>query len=150
MNIYALVWLGLMVLFLIIEAETVCLLTVWFACGALAAMVISLFALPLWLQIGVFFAVSAAMLALLRPMVKKHFTPKLTKTNVDAVLGKQAVVITDIDNVAATGQIKLNGLEWTARSTDGTTIAAGTQVKVDRIQGVTAYVSPVNIPVNTK
>jgi len=150
MNVYALVWLGLMVVFLFIEAETVSLTTAWFACGALVAMVLSLFSLPLWLQIAAFFVVSAILLALLRPMVKKHMIPKLTKTNVDALVDAQAVVLADIDNIAATGQIKLGGMEWTARSTDGAPIAAGTQVKIDRIQGVTAYVTPVNTPVNTK
>ncbi len=150
MNFYALVWLGLMILFLIIEAETVSLVTSWFACGALVAMVMSLFYLPLWLQITAFFVVSGVLLALLRPLAKKHLAPKIEKTNVDALIDTVAIVTEEIDNLASCGQIKVNGMEWTARSSDGATIPAGTQVKIDRIQGVKAFVSPVNMPVNTK
>ena len=83
------------------------------------------------------------MLALLRPLARKHFTPKLVKTNVYSVIGSAGLVTAAIDNVAAKGQVKLGGMEWTARSTDGKKIPVGTLVKVDRIEGVKAIVSPV-------
>lgn len=142
MNLFAIIWLSLMVLFLIVEGATVVMASLWFAFGALAAMVASILGAALWLQIVVFFIVSAALLACLRPMVKKHFTPKLTATNVDAVIGARGYVTSDIDNVSATGSVKLGAMEWTARSATGEPIPAGTLVRVERIEGVKVFVSP--------
>ena len=139
-------WLGLMVLFLAVEAATVTMVSLWFAGGALAALAISLLGGGLVWQIGAFIIVSAALLALLRPIARKHFTPKLTKTNVDSVIGMEGYVTGDIDNVAATGTVKLGAMEWTARSVSGEKISTGTLVKVEKIEGVKAFVVPVNIP----
>ena len=58
-------------------------------------------------------------------------------------MGTKGMVTAEIDNVCAAGQIKLNGMDWSARSTDGSIIPAGTLVRVDRIEGVKAFVSPV-------
>ena len=136
------IWLILVVLFLILEAATVTMTTLWFAAGAWAALLVAALGGALWLQIVVAIAVSALMLAGLRPMVKKHFTPKLTPTNVDAVIGTKGYVTTPIDNMAATGTVKLGAMEWTARSSDDTVISAGTLVRVDKIEGVKVIVSP--------
>ena len=142
----AVIWLVLMIVFLLAEAATVVMVSLWFAAGSLAAMVASLLGAPFWLQMALFLVVSALLLASLRPMVRKHFTPKLTRTNVDSVLGSQGYVTADIDNVAAVGTVKLGGMEWTARSATGNPIPKGTLVKVERIEGVKAFVSPVEIP----
>ena len=139
-------WLGLMVLFLAIEAATVTMVSLWFAGGALVAMVVSLLGGGFPWQTGVFLVVSTVLLALLRPMARKHFTPKLTKTNVDSVIDAQGYVTSDIDNVAATGTVKLGAMEWTARSATGEKISTGTLVKVEKIEGVKAFVTPVEIP----
>ena len=139
-------WLGLMVLFLAVEAATVTMVSLWFAGGALAALAISLLGGGFVWQIGAFIIVSTALLALLRPIARKHFTPKLTKTNVDSVIGMEGYVTGDIDNVAATGTVKLGAMEWTARSVSGEKISTGTLVKVEKIEGVKAFVVPVNIP----
>lgn len=139
----AIIWLVLMVVFLIAEAVTVTTVSLWFAAGALVALLVSLLDLQVWLQVALFFLVSGVLLACLRPMVKRHFTPRLTPTNVDAIVGTRGVVTAEVDNVCAAGQVKLNGMEWSARSTDGSIIPAGTQVKVDRVEGVKAFVSPV-------
>ena len=104
----------------------------------------------MWLQVLLFFAVSIVLLAALRPLVKKHFTPKLEKTNVDAVVGTTGTVISPIDNIQAPGRVKLGGMEWTARSTSGEPIAEGTIVKVDRIEGVKAFVSPAEVTAEVK
>ena len=112
-------WLGLMVLFLIVEAATVTMVSLWFAGGALAALAIAAMDGSITLQIIAFALVSTVMLALLRPMARKHFTPKLTRTNVDSVIGTEGYVTADIDNVAATGKCKLGAMEWTARSATG-------------------------------
>ena len=146
MNWAAILWLILMVVFLVVEGSTVTLVSLWFAAGALAAMLASLLGGALWLQILLFLAVSAVLLTALRPMVKKHLNPKLTATNVDSVIGSTGLVTAAIDNVSAAGQVKLGAMVWTARSTDGTPISVGTLVKVDKIEGVKAFVSPMQIP----
>ena len=148
MNWPAITWLILMVVFLLAESATVALVSSWFAVGSLVALIASLLNAPVWLQVTLFLLVSCAALAMLRPLVRKFITPKVVKTNVEAIIGKQGPVITAIDNVAATGQIKLGAMEWSARSTSGEPIAVGTLVKVDRIEGVKVFVSPVEVKVN--
>ena len=144
----AMIWLVLMVVFIVMEASTVTMVSLWFAAGALAAMAVSFITDAVWLQVTVFIAVSAILLSALRPLARKHFTPKLTRTNVDAVVGSTGPVTVAIDNVAAAGQVKLGAMTWTARSTTGDPIPAGTVVTVDRIEGVKAFVTPVEVPVN--
>ena len=139
------IWLGAVVLFLVLEASTVTMVSLWFAGGALAALAVSLLKGSLVLQIIAFAAVSTALLALLRPIARKHFTPKLTPTNVDSVIGMEGYVTGDIDNHAAAGSVKLGAMEWTARSTTGEKISTGTLVKVDKIEGVKAFVTPVEV-----
>ena len=146
MEFFTILWLALMVVFLVTEAATVTMVSLWFAAGSLAALAASLLHAPVWLQVVLFLAVSALLLAALRPMARKHFTPKLSKTNVDAVVGSRGYVTADIDNVSATGTVKLGAMEWTARSTAGGAIPKGTLVKVDEIEGVKAFVTPVEVP----
>ena len=146
MNWAAILWLVLMVLFLFAEASTVTLVSLWFAAGSLAAMLVSLLRGPFWLQAAAFAAVSAVLLSALRPLVRKHITPKITKTNVDAVVGSTGLVTVAIDNLSAVGQVKLGAVYWTARSTSGEPIAEGAQIRVDRIEGVKAFVTPVTVP----
>ena len=143
MNIGAIIWLILLVAFLFMEANTVALVSVWFAGGALVSMIAALLhAVPI-VQIILFFGVSAILLTLFRPMMRKYVMPKLSKTNVDAVIGTKGIVLTEIDNDLAQGQVKLAGMEWTARSTNGEKLTPGTQIVVDRINGVKVFVSPV-------
>ena len=139
-------WLGLVILFLIVEAATVTMVSLWFAGGALAALVVAALDGGIVLQIIAFAVVSTTLLALLRPIARKHFTPKLTRTNVDSVIGTEGYVTGDIDNVAATGTVKLGAMEWTARSATGEKISIGTLVKVEKIEGVKAFVTPVEVP----
>ena len=139
------IWLVLLVVFLIVEATTVVMISLWFAGGALTALAASLLGAPLWLQIALFLLVSAGLLGCLRGVAKKHFTPRLTRTNVDALIGSRGYVCTDIDNVSATGTVKLGAMEWSARSSSGAPIAKGTLVEVDRIEGVKVFVSPVPV-----
>lgn len=145
MNLLSIIWLVLMVLFLIAEAATVTMISLWFAAGSLAALIVSLLGGSWALQIITALVVSALLLASLRPLARKHFTPRLTKTNVDAIVGSCGYVIADIDNVSATGTVKLGPMEWTARSSSGHPISKGTLVKVDRIEGVKAFVTPAEV-----
>ena len=140
---YLIVWLVLMIVFLVAESQSVTMVSLWFAAGALGALIAELCGAELWLQIVIFFVVSIILLASLRPIVRKSFPPKITKTNVDSIVGQTGLVTADINNISAQGQVKLGAMEWTARSTSGENIPQGTLVKVDKIEGVKAFVTPV-------
>ena len=147
MNGYAIFWLVLMIGFLIMEASTVALVSLWFAFGALSAMIASLLDAELWLQAVLFIGVSALLLASLRQILKKFVTPKMVATNADSVIGTVGIVTEEINNIHAKGKIKLAGMEWSARSTSGEIIPAESKVQVDSISGVKVYVTPVKAPV---
>lgn len=148
MNWAATVWVVLMVGFLVIEAACPFhLVSIWFAAGSLVAGLAAMLSWPLWLQITLFFVVSCGLLIALLPLVKKVINPKIVKTNVDALVGAKGYVTATIDNLHSTGQVKLNGMEWTARSTSGDAIEVGQLVTVDKIEGVKAFVSPVEAKV---
>lgn len=147
MNWAGLIWFILLVVFLLAEAASVAVVSLWFAAGALVAMVASWLGAQLWLQVVLFVVVSGALLAALRPIIKKLFKPKLTRTNVDAVIGSAGMVTGSINNALSQGQIKLGAMEWTARSTSGEPIEEGTQVVVDRVEGVKVFVSPAEVKV---
>ena len=139
------IWLALAVVFLVAEAATVTMVSLWFAGGCLAALLVAATGGGWGFQVFTALAVSALLLACLRPLARKHFTPKLTRTNVDAVIGTQGYVTADIDNMAATGTVKLGAMEWSARSADGAPIPKGTLVKAERIEGVKVYVAPAEV-----
>ena len=132
----SIVWLALMVLLLILEAATAGLTSIWFALGALAALIASFFGGALWLQLVWFFAVSLLTLWLTRPLALKYLNSRRVATNADRVIGAEAVVTEDIDNIAGSGAVHVDGHEWTARSGSGANIAKGTVVRVERIEGV--------------
>ncbi len=139
-----LIWLGLMIALLIVEG--VCpfhLVSIWFAAGAMVAMIAAMCGAQLWLQITIFLVVSIGLLIGLLPLTKKILKPKITATNVDSVVGSEGYVLSDIDNLNATGTVKLGSLQWSARSTTAENIPAGTLVKVDKIEGVKVFVSRV-------
>ena len=146
MNWDAITWLVLLVVFCAVEASTVSMISLWFAAGSLVAMIAALLNAAVWVQVLLFVVVSGLLLAALRPMFRKFVTPKLTKTNVDAVIGSTGRVTVAVDNIAAAGQVKLGAMVWTARSTSGDPIPEGTLVKADRIEGVKVYVTPVEVP----
>lgn len=136
-------WFGFLLMFIWMEASTVTMVSSWFAVGSLAAMIVSLCGGELWLQVTVFMVVSVILLLSLRPLAKKYVTSKIVKTNVDAVIGTQGIVLENVDNVAAKGRVKLGAMEWSARSSGGEPIQEGTLVVVDRVEGVKVFVTPV-------
>ena len=140
-------WLVLMILFLVAEGATAAITTVWFAAGALAALLAAFFGAELWLQIALFIAVSVGMLLALRPLLKKYIIPKKLRTNVDSLIGTQGIVLEPINNLAGTGRVKLGGMEWSARSESGESIEVGAIIKVEKIEGVKVFVSTVSVPV---
>ena len=143
MNWAAVVWFVLMVFFIVLEAGTVSVVSTWFAVGALAAMITALCGGPVWLQSILFFVISVLLLISLRPLLRKYFTPKLVKTNVDSIIGQEGLVLVAVDNMESSGQVKLGGMEWTARSSTGEKIEPGERIRVDRIEGVKVFVTPV-------
>ena len=130
-------WLVAMVVFLVIEALVPGLVSLWFALGALAAVLAAALNAPIWLQLVWFFVVSVAALWLTRPLVKKFINSKVQPTNADAVIGRECLVIEDIDNIRATGRVKVGGMEWTARSEkDDVKFSSGAVVTAVAIEGV--------------
>lgn len=129
-------WLVLMVVLFGAEIVSVNLTTIWFALGALAAMISSLCGAALWLQILWFLVVSVLTLVLTKPLVKKFVNSKIQATNADMVIGQTCVVIEPIDNLKGTGAVTVGGKTWTARSDTGDVFAPGERVKAVRIEGV--------------
>ena len=139
----AVFWIAAMILFLVVEAVTVGLASIWFAIGALAALICAMIGGPVWLQAVWFVVISVIALIMTRPLVKKFVNGRTVATNADRNIGRTAVVTERIDNLAATGTVKLDGVEWTARSVDDErTIPVDTQVVVREIRGVKLVVEP--------
>ena len=133
----SILWLVAMVALLLVEAAVPGLVSIWFAIGALAALISALFHAPVWLQLVWFLAVSILALVLTRPFVKKYVNSRTTPTNADMGIGKDAVVTERIDNLHGNGAVLLEGKTWTARMADETqTAEKGETVRVLRIEGV--------------
>ena len=145
--IMQIMWLVLLIIFAASEAVTVGLTSIWFAAGALTALVAALLGGAVWVQITLFLAVSLLCLAAVRPLAKKHLNNKVEATNADRVIGAEAQVTEDIDNIHGRGAVVIRGMTWSARSQDGGPISAGTMVKVLRIEGVKVFVEPIAAPV---
>lgn len=129
-------WIVALIAFVIIEALTAQLLTIWFAVGSVAALIAEMLGADVWLQWTVFVAVSAVVLIATRPFVKKLTKQKLQPTNADRCIGEIAVVTEKIDNIAGKGAVKVNGIEWSARTQSGETVESGNTVRVIKIDGV--------------
>lgn len=130
-------WVVALVVFLIVEAVTAGLVSIWFVFGSLVALICAALGAAIWLQIFWFVIVSVATLVLTRPLVKRYVDSRSVATNVDRNIGRTAVVTERIDNLAATGAVQLAGVIWTARSTDdAVAIEPGTHVTVRAIEGV--------------
>jgi membrane protein implicated in regulation of membrane protease activity len=134
-------WLIVLAVLIFIEIITLGLTTIWFAGGALVAFIVSLFYDNLLVEIILFLIVSLLLLYFTRPVILKFFNPKRTKTNYEGVIGKEALVITTIDNINASGQVSVDGQEWSAKSLDGLKIEKGSRVKVQGITGVKLMVT---------
>ena len=135
------IWLIILAFLIIVEIITLGLTTIWFAGGALVAFIVSLFYDNLILEIILFIVVSLVLLFFTRPIVKKYFNSTRTKTNYEAVIGREAMVTGTIDNINNTGWATVDGLEWSARSVNDQIIEKGTKVIVESISGVKLIVS---------
>ena len=134
------IWLIVLVVCLVVEIATLGLTSIWFAGGALLAFRVALIGGPLWLQILRFSVASVVLLIFTRSTAVKYFNKNRSKTNVDSVIGKQAIVTVTIDNIKGMGRIVTEGMEWTARSLDSTVIEEGAIVVIEKIEGVKAIV----------
>lgn len=131
------VWLVILVVLVIIELLTMGLTTVWFAGGALVAAIASVFQIPFSLQIILFLLVSAVLLFFTRPLAVKYFNKDRIRTNAESLVGRQAIVISEIDNLQGIGQVNVGGMEWSARTKeDGIKLPVGTVTTVLAINGV--------------
>ena len=133
----AVFWLVVLVVLVVIELLTMGLTTVWFAGGALMATIASLFHAPLALQVILFLLVSAMLLFFTRPLAVKYFNKDRVRTNAESLVGRQAIVISEIDNLQGIGQVNVGGMEWSARTrVDGIKLPVGTVTTILAINGV--------------
>lgn len=129
-------WVALLIAFIVVEAVTAQMVTIWFAAGAVAAIAAERLGAQVWLQWTVFVIVSVIALIATRPLVRKLTRTRVQPTNADRCIGQTAVVTEEIDNIAATGKVSVNGTVWTARSSDGSVIGKDEKVTVEKIEGV--------------
>ena len=135
-------WAVAVIAFVILELATVGLASIWFALGALCALLAALLGAPVWLQVVWFVIVSVATLLLTRPLARKYINSKTMATNADRVIGGKAVVKERIDELAGTGAVLADGKMWTARTADGSVAEPGDIVTVLEIRGVRLIVAP--------
>jgi len=135
------VWSIAIVVFLVIEGITVGIASVWFAIGSLCALIAAACGAELWIQTCIFLAVSVLTLCFTRPIVKKYINGRVQPTNADIVIGKECRVTEEINNVAGTGAVYVDGKTWTARSIDDSVVSEGELVRAERIEGVKLIVT---------
>ena len=136
-------WIAAILVFLVVEAATVGLVSIWFAFGSLCALIAAALGAGIWIQIGLFIVVSAVVMIVLRPLARKYINVRRKPTNADRVIGMICPVTEDIDNIAGTGAVTVDGKAWTARSANGEKIARGDLVRPVSIQGVKLIVEKV-------
>ena len=129
------VWLICAIAFGVFELITTNLVSIWFVFGSVAAMIISLFNVPIWAQIIIFVIVSAVCLFFTRPIASKYLNSKTVKTNVDSLVGRTLVAKTDIDNLKMSGKADLDGTTWITVSCDDSIIASGEEIEVVKVEG---------------
>ncbi len=130
-------WLIILIVAIVIEVATMGLTSIWFAGGALVAIIAAALNAPVVVQVVLFFLVAVALLVFTRPLAVKYFNKDRVKTNVESLVGRQAIVTGVIDNLHATGQVAVGGQEWSARSIeDDVSLAEGTVVEIMAVSGV--------------
>lgn len=134
------IWIAAMVVFGIVEAATAGLTSIWFVLGSAAGLIAAICGGAVWLQVTLFFVVSIVALLATRPLVRKMMDKKITPTNADVVLGKEARVTETIDNTEPSGAVYVEGKTWSARSESGETLPEGTLVRTVRMEGVKLFV----------
>lgn len=140
------IWLIISGLFFIGEIITVGFLVLWLSIGSLIAMVVSIFAPDaIILQTSIFLISSTLLILFTKPLVDKYITRKTVPTNVNTLIGKKAIVLTSINSLEATGQVKVNGEIWSAKNETEEIIEIGTEVEILQVDGVKLLVKPCNV-----
>ena len=135
-------WMLLTAAFLVIEALTAGLTTIWFAGGSVVALILTFLGAPIWLQAVVFLIVSFVTLIFTRPLAQRHLNNKTQPTNADRLIGRECIVTERIDNIAGTGAVSVGGQTWTARAVSDEPIQPKAIAVVRRIEGVKLIVEP--------
>lgn len=137
MNEMMILWLVLLIITIAVEVFTMGLTSIWFAGGALVAILATMLNAPVFLQVILFFLVSLLLLFFTRPIAVRYFNKDRVKTNVESLVGRQAVVTGEIDNIQGIGQVTVGGQEWSAASWDSNVrIPVGNVVNILSISGV--------------
>ena len=130
-------WLVVLIVSIGVEVATLGLTSIWFAGGAVVAVIVAAVHGPVWLQILLFFAVSLLLLFFTRPIAVRYFNRDRVRTNVESMIGRQAIVTSEIDNLQGIGQVTVGGQEWSARTEgDGLNLQPGTVVDIVAVNGV--------------
>jgi len=127
------VWIIVFVAALLVEASTFAMVSIWFAAGALGAMIAASLNANLTVQLIIFALLAGLLLAFTRPLLKKLFPGRFTPTNSELEVGKTAVVIEEINNEAGEGRVRLGGVNWAAFSSDNEKIPQGEIVTVTAV-----------------
>lgn len=130
------VWILAVVIFMILEACTYQMLSIWFVIGSVGGMAAYLFGAGFYTQMAVFVAVSVLLLVCFRPMSIKLLKKQNFKSNADSLIGKDVLITEDVNNMECTGKGKIGGMEWTVRSSSGKEIKSGTAARITKIEGV--------------
>ncbi len=137
----AYIWLALAAVFIFVEAITPAFVSLWFAGGALIAMVLAFFDVKFWIQIVVFVAASGILMVATRPLYNKYIKRKIVHTNLDRLVGQIAVITQPVDDIEYKGEAKVNGQLWNARIEDGSSAAVGERRRILEISGTKLILS---------
>ena len=137
MEVMIWIWLAVIVLSIVCEGATTALISIWFVPGAVLGMIFAALSVAVWVQVLVFFVLSAVLVVMFQLFFKKRLSSDKTKaTNLDLIVGSKAVVIERIDNVKGDGCVKIDGKYWSARSDDDEIIEDGATVEIIAVSGV--------------
>ncbi len=144
MDYQMIAWIVVLIIAVVVEIITLGLSSIWFAGGALIALIVAAFHGPIWLQILCFAVVSIVLLLFTRPIAVKYFNKDRVRTNAESIVGRQAIVLSEVNNLKGEGQVSVGGQEWSARSTDDAQVLdEGSVVEVVAISGVKLICKPV-------
>lgn len=141
---WSVIWLIALIVFAVFEAVSIGLVSIWFGIGALVALLSSFFITSPWIQLVIFLVVSLVALLAIRPLAHKYMTPKQVATNVDRLIGMNAVVLEEVNALTATGVVKVSGVVWSAKTEDKSPIPAESIVIIQDIQGAKLVVTQAN------
>ena len=137
------VWTLVLVVSIVVEAATVSMVSIWFAAGSLVSMAMAWLGFDVYVQDILFLLVSLLLIAFITPRIKTKFTQNRKATNADRIIGEKGIVTEELDTVSATGQVRVLGTVWSARTENGENLPVGTHVVVKNIEGVKAIVETV-------